>query len=128
MHGGFAALRNDCPMNVGVRITPKPMSDALRANVARVRELFEDGLARFGGPWLAGADFTAVDAFFAPVAFRIRTYGLDVGAGRAWVDHVLAHPAMLEWERQALAEQWREESHEAELAAAGVITADYRAA
>ena len=128
MHGGFAALRNDCPMNVGVRITPKPMSDALRANVARVRELFEDGLARFGGPWLAGADFTAVDAFFAPVAFRIRTYGLDVGAGRAWVDHVLAHPAMLEWERQTLAEQWREESHEAELAAAGVITADYRAA
>lgn len=128
MHGGFAALRNDCTMNVGVRVTPKPMSDALRANVARIRELFEDGLARFGGPWLAGADFTAVDAFFAPVAFRIRTYGLDVGAGQAWVDHMLAHPAMLEWERQALAEQWREEGHEAELAAAGAITADYRAA
>ena len=128
MHGGFAALRNDCTMNVGVRVTPKPMSDALRANVARVRELFEEGLARFGGPWLAGADFTAVDAFFAPVAFRIRTYGLGVGGGQAWVDSMLAHPAMLDWERQALAEEWREESHEAELAAAGVITADYRVA
>ena len=104
------------------------MSDALRANVARVRELFEEGLGRFGGPWLAGDAFTAVDAFFAPVAFRIRTYGLDVGAGQAWVDAMLAHPAMLEWERQALAESWREESHEAELAAAGVITADYRTA
>ncbi len=89
MHSGFAALRNDCTMNVG-------------------------------------ADFSAADAFFAPVAFRIRTYGLDVGAGQAWVDHMLAHPAMREWERQALAEEWREESHEAELAAAGVITADYR--
>ena len=128
MHGGFAALRNDCTMNVGVRVTPKPMYDALRANVARVRELFEEGLARFGGPWLAGADFTAVDAFFAPVAFRIRTYGLGVGGGQAWVDSMLAHPAMLDWERQALAEEWREESHEAELAAAGVITADYRVA
>ena len=85
-------------------------------------------LGRFGGPWLAGDAFTAVDAFFAPVAFRIRTYGLDVGAGQAWVDAVLAHPAMQEWERQALAESWREESHEAELAAAGVITADYRTA
>ena len=61
-------------------------------------KLFEDGLSRFGGPWLAGAEFTAVDAFFAPVAFRIRTYGLDVGKGQAWVDHVLAHPAMLDWE------------------------------
>ncbi|MGV1682147.1 glutathione S-transferase family protein [Sphingopyxis sp. NJF-3] len=126
MHSGFAALRNDCTMNVGVRVQPKPMSDALAANVARVRELFEEGLARFGGPWLAGDAFTAVDAFFAPVAFRIRTYGLDVGAGQAWVNAMLAHPAMLEWERQALAESWREESHEAELAAAGVITADYR--
>lgn len=128
MHSGFSALRNDCTMNVGVRVTPKPMSDALMANVARIRELFEEGLAKFGGPWLAGPEFSAVDAFFAPVAFRIRTYGLDVGAGQAWVDHMLAHSAMREWERQALAESWREESHEEELRAAGMITADYRAA
>jgi glutathione S-transferase len=130
MHGGFGHLRNDCTMNVGVRVTPKPMSEGLKRNVARVREIFETGLARFGGPWLAGAEFSAADAFFAPVAFRIRTYGLDVGpnigGGQAWVDHVLAHPAMLDWEAQALAEEWREEAHEAELAAAGVITADYR--
>lgn len=126
MHGGFGHLRNDCTMNVGVRVTPKPMSEGLKRNVARVREIFETGLSQFGGPWLAGAEFTAADAFFAPVAFRIRTYGLDVGKGQAWVDHVLAHPAMLDWERQALAENWREEAHEAELAAAGQITADYR--
>jgi glutathione S-transferase len=126
MHGGFGHLRNDCTMNVGVRVTPKPMSLGLQRNVARVREIFETGLARFGGPWLAGSAFSAVDAFYAPVAFRIRTYGLDVGAGQAWVDHMLAHPAMLEWEQAALAEDWREVSHEEELAAAGVITADYR--
>lgn len=128
MHGGFGALRNDCTMNVGVRVSPKPMSQALRRNVARVREIFEEGLARFGGPWLAGAEFTAADAFYAPVAFRIRTYGLDVGAGQAWVEHVIAHPAMQDWEAQALAETWREASHEEELAAAGTVTADYRQA
>jgi glutathione S-transferase len=126
MHGGFGALRNDCTMNVGVRVAPKPMSQALERDVARVREIFEEGLARFGGPWLAGAAFTAADAFYAPVAFRIRTYGLDVGKGQAWVEHVLAHPAMAQWETEALAESWREESHEAELAAAGTVTADYR--
>lgn len=126
MHSGFSALRNDCTMNVGVRVTPKPMSDALNANVARLSELFEEGLDRFGGPWLAGKAFGAVDAFFAPVAFRIRTYGLDVGAGRAWVDTMLAHPAMIDWEQQALAESWREEGHEEELRACGAITADYR--
>jgi len=126
MHGGFGHLRNDCTMNVGVRVTPKPMSEGLKRNVERVRELFETGLSRFGGPWLAGANFTAVDAFYAPVAFRIRTYGLNVGQGQRWVDHVLTHPAMRQWEVEALAEDWREEAHEAELAAAGVVTADYR--
>ena len=126
MHGGFSALRNDCTMNVGVRVHPRPMRPALERDVARVRAIFETGLDRFGGPWLAGPAFTAADAFFAPVAFRVRTYGLDVGAGQAWVDRVLAHPAMQQWEAEALAETWREESHEAELAEAGKIVADYR--
>jgi glutathione S-transferase len=128
MHGGFSALRNDCTMNVGVRVKPRPMRPALVRDVARVREIFEQGLARFGGPWLAGDAFTVLDAFFAPVAYRIRTYGLDVGQGQAWVDHMLAHPAMQEWEAAALAETWREAGHEEELAAAGEIVADYRKA
>lgn len=126
MHSGFATLRQQCTMNVGVRVRPGPPSPALEKDVARIREIFAGGLARFGGPWLVGSAFTAADAFFAPVAFRIRTYGLDVGAEQRWVDHVLAHPAMRQWESAALAETWREASHEAELAAAGAITADYR--
>jgi len=128
MHGGFGALRNDCTMNVGVRVATKPESAALKRQVARLGELWAEGLSRFGGPWLAGPEFTAVDAFYAPVAFRVRTYGLDVGAdGARWVARILDHPAMREWESAALAETWREADHEAELAAAGTITADYRA-
>jgi glutathione S-transferase len=132
MHGGFSALRNDCTMNVGVRVQPRPMREALLRDVARVREIFEEGLARFGGPWLTGEAFTVVDAFYAPVAFRIRTYGLDVGpkvgGGQAWVDHMIAHPAMQEWEAAALAETWREIGHEEDLLSCGAITADYRQA
>ncbi|MGH6787176.1 MAG: glutathione S-transferase family protein [Novosphingobium sp.] len=126
MHGGFSALRGDCPMNVGVRVRPRPMSAALRRDIARVRELFEEGLDRFGGPWLAGPDFTALDAFFAPVAFRARTYGIDVGCGLEWVGLALTHSAMRQWEAEAVAEPWREAGHEAELAAAGAILSDNR--
>ncbi len=126
MHSGFSALRECCTMNVGVRVKPKPMSGRLLADVARIKELFEDGLSRFGGPYLAGAEFSAVDAFFAPVAYRIRTYDLDVGEGRAWVDHIIAHPAMQMWETEALKEEWREEGHEEELRACGEVIADYR--
>ena len=76
MHGGFSALRNDCTMNVGVRVKPKPMSAALQRDVGRLTELWAQGLDSFAGPFLAGPEFTAVDAFYAPVAFRVRTYGL----------------------------------------------------
>jgi glutathione S-transferase len=127
MHSGFSTLRGSCTMNVGVRVKPRAMSPALVKDVARIGELWSEGLERFGGPWLGGAVFTAVDAFFAPVAFRVRTYGLDVGEkGAKWVEAVLAHPAMVQWEEEALAEDWREASHEEELVACGAITADYR--
>ncbi len=127
MHGGFSALRGDCTMNVGVRVKPKPMSDALTADVARISELWQEGLSRFGGPYLAGPAPCAADAFFAPVAYRVRTYGLNVGAaGQAWVDHIIAHPAMQEWEAEALNETWREAGHEADLQSCREITADYR--
>ena len=126
MHSGFAALRNACPMNVGVRVKPKPSNEAVTKDVSRLRELWEEGLSRFGGPWLAGEAFGAVDAFFAPVAYRVRTYALDLGAGQAWVEQILAHPAMQQWEAEALAECWREAAHEQELLAAGDVIADYR--
>jgi glutathione S-transferase len=127
MHGGFSALRNDCTMNVGVRVKPRPMSAALQRDVARIAELWTQGMDSFGGPFLAGTNFTAVDAFFAPVAFRVRTYGLDVGhAGAEWVHHMLTLPAMLAWENDALRESWREVGHEEELRACGEVIADYR--
>ncbi len=129
MHGGFSALRNDCTMNVGVRVKPKPMSEALQRDVARITELWAQGLDSFGGPFLAGPQFTAVDAFFAPVAFRVRTYGLEVGhAGAEWVHQMLTLPAMLAWENDALKESWREVGHEEELRACGEVIADYRQA
>ena len=127
MHSGFATLRNDCTMNVGVRVARKQDSAALQRDIQRISEILEEGLSRFGGPFLAGADFTVPDAFFAPVVFRIRSYDLPIGPlGGAWVERMLELPAMREWEEQALAEPYREIGHEEELAAAGSITADYR--
>jgi glutathione S-transferase len=129
MHGGFSALRNDCTMNVGVRVRRKPETAELKRDTARIAEIFEEGLERFGGPFLAGGDFTAADAFFAPVVFRVRTYSLELGPkGTGWVERMLDLPAMREWEEQALRENYREAGHEAALAATGAISQDFRAA
>jgi glutathione S-transferase len=128
MHGGFGALRRERTMTVGQRITPTRGSDALARDVARIAELWDEGLSRFGGPWLAGEHLTAVDAFYAPVAFRVRAWGIDVGVASArWVETLLAHPATREWEVTALTETFREEGHEAEVAEYGTVTEDHRA-
>lgn len=128
MHSSFTALRGSCPMNCGVRIEPFPMSDALKQDIFRLGDLWNDGLTRFGGPFLAGAHFTAVDAFFAPVAFRARSYGLAFeGAAAAYPAQLLALAGMREWYEAGLAETWREPDHEAELRAAGTIIEDLRA-
>jgi glutathione S-transferase len=128
MHSGFSALREHCSMNIGVRVHLHTRSPALDADLARIEELWGDGLARFGGPFLVGSAFTAADAFFAPVAFRAQSYGLPLGApSAAYVQRLLALPAMREWETSALAEPWRDERHEAELRAHGAIVEDRRA-
>jgi glutathione S-transferase len=128
MHSSFTALRNDCPMNCGVRVRLNPMSDALKHDLFRLGDLWNDGFARFGGPFLAGDRFTAVDAFFAPVAFRAQSFGLSFdGAAAAYPQRLLDLPAMQEWYAAGLAETWREPNHEAETLAAGEIVEDLRA-
>lgn len=129
MHAGFAALRTTCSMSCGLRVRLASIAPGLARDVARIDELFTEGLARFGGPFLAGDAFTAVDAMFAPVQFRVLTYGLALGeVARAYHHRILALPAMQEWYAAALAEPYREPEHEAEIAAAGgTVVEDLRA-
>lgn len=128
MHAGFPHLRSACTMNIGVRVRLRIVSAGLARDLARLDTLWQDGLDRFGGPFLAGSAFTAVDAFYAPVAFRLQTYEPPVSAtSRAYAERLLALAPMQAWQRDALAETFREPAHEAELLEYGTITADLRA-
>jgi glutathione S-transferase len=128
MHSGFSALRNECSMSVGVRIKLAKQSAALDADIGRLDELWQDGLSRFGGPFLGGGRFSAVDAFYAPVATRIQTYGLSMSApARRYSDLLLALPAVKEWVDAGLAETWRDGPHEEEILHSGTLLQDLRA-
>lgn len=127
MHSGFQALRNLHPMSVGLRIRPTTETEALRKDIARIDALWQQGLQSFGGPFLAGRSFTAVDAFFCPVAFRFQTYGTPLSAeADAYKSRLLALPAMKAWEEAALSEHWRDPDHEEEALASGEILRDLR--
>ena len=128
MHAGFGTLRERCTMSCGLRVRLRDVPPMLARDVGRLDELWSQGLAQFGGPFLAGPELTAVDAFFAPVAFRAQTYGLSFGeAGAAYVARLLALPAMQSWYADALAETSREPGHEAEAEVAGTWLEDLRA-
>jgi glutathione S-transferase len=128
MHSGFGELRNRCSMTCGLRIRLHEHSPALDADIARLNALWGDGLRRFGGPFLAGSAFTAVDAFYAPVAFRVQTYGLELDAApAAYVDRLLGTRALRQWYADALSETLRDRSHDDEAVAIGQILEDRRA-
>ncbi len=127
MHAGFSALRNECSMNCGLRVEMHAVSPALQQNLDRLDELFTEGLGLFGGPFLAGDSFTAVDAFYAPVAFRIQTYRLRLGdVAMEYVRRMLNLGNMREWYSDALSETWRDLSHDRETLAAGRLIEDLR--
>jgi glutathione S-transferase len=127
MHSGFFALRNTCGMSCGQRVVLHEVAAPLKAELDRLAGLWTEGLSRHGGPFLAGAAFSAVDAFYAPVAFRVQTYGLALPRpAAAYVAHLLALPAMQAWHAEALAEPWREASHEQDVARHGTVTSDLR--
>ena len=110
MHSGFMALRNECPMNLHRPVREAALSQDARANVARIQEIWLDCRERQNklggkpGPFLFGA-FGAADAMFAPVVYRFRSFAIDVAPKvRAYMDTMLALPAVEEWTKAGLAE------------------------
>lgn len=114
MHSGFNAIRNECSMNVALRIDMGGnLSEGLQRDMARLNVLFKEGLETYGGPWLAGKEFCAVDAFYAPIASRTKTYGLKLqGPAAEYVERLYEHPAVQEWVRDGIQETAREPDHE----------------
>ncbi len=110
MHSGFGPLRSHCPMNieahlpeVGAKVWAE--QEAVRNNVARIETAWADALQSSGGPFLFG-EFSAADAYFAPVCMRLATYALPVSDGtHAYMQRVAAAPGVTAWTLDARAEQ-----------------------
>ena len=106
MHGGFAALRGECPMNFWRPVKRRELSADALADVARIDAMWSECRLRYGGPFLFGT-FGAADAMYAPVVSRFHTYAVEVGArSRAYMQAVMALPAWSEWKEAALKEPW----------------------
>jgi glutathione S-transferase len=106
MHSGFAALRNECGMNLRRPVRAVALSADARADVARVEQIWIECRERYGkfGPFLFGA-FGGADAMFAPVVHRFRSFAIAVAPkAQAYMDTMMALPAFQQWTSAALAE------------------------
>ncbi len=98
MHSGFAALRNACPMNIHRAPAPlKALPDGVAADVARLGELWSWAMTETGGPWLGGPQFSAADAFYAPVALRLQEYVLSTPGTVGYAERLLEHSSVNTW-------------------------------
>ena len=99
MHSGFGALRAACPMNARATGRQVPMTPPLARDLARIDALWSGCRRDQGGlgPWLFGA-FSVADAMYAPVALRLRTYGLPLSSlATRYLDTMLGDALLREW-------------------------------
>ena len=106
MHSGFTELRNQFSMDLRKREVVQP-APRTAVDIARIDAIWREGRARFGleGNFLCGA-FGIVDAFWCPVAFRFRSYGVGLtGVSARYAESLLAFPPMQEWAADAATER-----------------------
>ncbi len=112
MHGGFSALRAECPMNMRRKIGQISVSDAVMADVARIETIWAECLDASGGPFLFGP-FSNADAMYAPVVNRFEVYALSSAAHvEAYSKTLKALPAWRAWDEASRAEPWVVEEEE----------------
>ena len=110
MHSGFGALRSACGMNIEADLADMGQliwrdKPAVRADVARIVDMWSELLAAHGGPMLFG-DFSIADAYFAPVCMRLKSFALPVPAEiTAYVKRVCTLPGVKAWIDGALVEK-----------------------
>lgn len=106
MHSGFMALRSHMSMDLARDKALAQVPDDAQADIQRICALWADCRKRFGqrGPFLFG-EAGLVDAFYAPVAARLRSYRVELPESAAeYVETIYQWPAFRRWYQMALQE------------------------
>ena len=99
MHSGFPDLRDQLSMDFARELKLPQLRPATESQIARILASWESALTQHGGKdgFLFG-QFSIADCMYAPVVSRFDTYGVRVPAPvRAYMDRLIALPAMCEW-------------------------------
>ena len=111
VHSHFDDVRNGLPMNL---IKRWPVRDGLpsyvklmnrpgvRAGTERLEAIWRDAVAKYGGPYVCGDQFSFADAALAPMCSRYVTYGVELAPdSMRFVAAQMDSPLMREWRARA---------------------------
>ena len=97
MHSGFADVRDQLTMDFARKQELPELREDTQKQIARIITAWESALSTYKGEFLFG-DLSVADCMYAPVVSRFDTYGVPVPASvRAYMDRIIALPAMREW-------------------------------
>lgn len=106
MHSGFVALRSHLPMDLVRDQALDVLPTDAAADIQRMLALWAECRAAktAAGPFLFGKASIA-DAYFAPVAVRLRTYHVELPTdAAAYVEAIYQWPAFKAWQEAGLKE------------------------
>ncbi len=106
MHSGFQALRSHLPMDMARDQALSQLPEAVQEDIDRICAIWADCRGRFGqgGAYLFGQPGVA-DAFYAPVASRLRSYRVELPpVATAYVETIHQWPAFQRWRERAVQE------------------------
>lgn len=104
-HAGLSGLCPRLSFESAFYPDRRAMTDAERADAARIFAAWEEALTRSGGPWLAGA-LSLADLAFVPTVVRLLAHAPELAAWPRtvqWMEALLARPSVREWMDQARA-------------------------
>lgn len=104
MHSGFFAIRSNMPFDIARDAPLSPMPAEVQAEIERMLALWAEcrAAATEPGPYLFGT-LSLADAFFAPVAVRLRTYQVELPeVDAAYVETLYQWPAFKAWQQAGL--------------------------
>lgn len=105
MHSSFSSLRSSMPMDIRAKYPGEGRTTQTQADIGRISEIWEECLAKYGHHQFLFGEFSIADAYFAPVVMRFRSYGVFLApALQAYMERVIAHPAVARWIEEAEAE------------------------
>jgi glutathione S-transferase len=97
MHSGFADVRDQLTMDFARKKELPELREDTQKQIARIIAAWESALNAYKSEFLFGS-LSVADCMYAPVVSRFDTYGVPVSASvRAYMDRVIALPAMREW-------------------------------